>query len=118
MPGITGVNNSIPAAGTRRAGRGGRETPVSVKELPYGNGAIVTETPQMKTKIDAASSSTTYVGHAGNGSLSSDAVWRIQRITVIGTVTTIEWAGVTKSDGVYYGTFENVWDNRTSLTYG
>ena len=52
-----------------------------------------------------------YVGEAVIGSTASQAVWRISRIT-IGTadVTTTKYA-----DGNNY--FDNVWDDRESLTY-
>lgn len=50
----------------------------------------------------------TYIGEAAPGSATSAAVWRIQRIT--NADSTIEWA-----DGD--GDFNNVWDNRASLSY-
>lgn len=53
----------------------------------------------------------TYVGEADPGSLPSDPVWRIKRISDDGSeFITIQWAG-----GV--ATFSQIWDNRTSLTY-
>lgn len=62
------------------------------------------------TKVDEVDSSTTYVGWAASGTASSSASWKIQKISVSGTVTTIEWA-----DGNQL--FDNVWDNRASLSY-
>lgn len=49
-----------------------------------------------------------YVGKAIVGSATSGAVWQVQRITQADT--TIVWA-----DG--NGSFDNIWDNRASLSY-
>ncbi len=49
-----------------------------------------------------------YVGKAAMGSATSSAVWQIQRITQADT--TVIWA-----DGD--AAFNNVWDNRASLSY-
>lgn len=52
-----------------------------------------------------------YVGEAATGSATSSAVWKIYRITNSGTASiTKRWA-----DG--NDLFDNVWDNRASLTY-
>lgn len=52
----------------------------------------------------------TYVGEADPGSLTSAAVWRVKRITDDGTeFTTVQWAGT--------GVFDQIWDDRASLTY-
>ncbi len=61
-------------------------------------------------KVDVVDSTTTYLGEAAFNSQTSSAVWRINRITTVGTVTTIDWA-----DG--NDEFDNVWDNRASLSY-
>jgi hypothetical protein len=61
-------------------------------------------------RIDEPSATITYVGEADGGSLDSDAVWRIKKITVSGAVTKVEWAnGIAK--------YENIWDNRATYTY-
>ena len=65
---------------------------------------------QLKTLIDEASATVTYVGVAAPNALTSVAVWRIQKIVVSGTVTSILWA-----DG--NNKFDNIWDDRASLTY-
>ncbi len=60
-------------------------------------------------RLDEASATITYVGEAQAGSLTSAASWRVKRIsTASGTVIT--WA-----DG--NTNFDNVWDNRASLSY-
>lgn len=69
------------------------------EELPYD------------TEIDDAGSGVVYIGQADPGSAKSSAVWRIRRITTVGTATTVDWAGGE-------ATFVNIWDDRTSLTYG
>jgi len=61
-------------------------------------------------KIDQASATVTYIGQAAPGTATSAASWRIQRMSVSGTVTTLEYA-----DGDL--NFNNVWDNRAALTY-
>ena len=62
-------------------------------------------------KVDSTSTpNTCYVGYAEIGALSSDAVWRImQVVTASGDVETSYANG--SSD------YENIWDNRTGLSY-
>lgn len=65
---------------------------------------------QLEFKVDEVDSSTKYVGFAAPGTATSEAKWQIQKISVSGTV----------KSGVYADrntNFDNVWDNRTSLTY-
>lgn len=61
---------------------------------------------------DVTTTSMTYVGVAPIGTLTSAASWQIKRIDESGTPTTlvIKWA-----DG--NDTYDNVWDNRASLSY-
>lgn len=63
-----------------------------------------------KPIIDEYDSNTTYIGYAGFGAITSDAVWQIKKIVKNGTVTTISWA-----DGD--DRYDNIWNNRTALTY-
>lgn len=64
-------------------------------------------------RTDEQVSGTTYVGKAHPGAATSDAVWQISRVVVTTTLpitTTITWAdGNTNTD--------NIWDNRTGLSY-
>lgn len=62
------------------------------------------------TLIDEVDSNTTYIGTAKYGSTGDQAVWRIRRVLVTGTVTEISFA-----DGD--DEFDNIWDNRVSLNY-
>jgi len=59
---------------------------------------------------DTSTPNMTYVGYAALGSAGSAAVWRIKRIDET-TGMTITWADSNDS-------FDNIWNNRTSLTYG
>jgi len=61
-------------------------------------------------RIDEVSSSLQYFGFALVGSLGSAAVWKISRLSVSGTVTSIE-----NADGNM--NYDNIWDNRASLAY-
>jgi hypothetical protein len=71
---------------------------------------VETRSMAMKIALDEVSSTVTYVGEAITGTALSAASWRIKRISVTGTVTLIEWA-----DG--NGSFDNIWNNRASLSY-
>jgi predicted ribonuclease YlaK len=72
--------------------------------------SIETRSMAMKTLVDESSATLTYVGEAATGTTLSAALWRIKRITVSGTITTIEWANGN-------GSFANIWNNRASLSY-
>jgi hypothetical protein len=60
--------------------------------------------------VDEASSTVTYQAWAPPGTATASAGWRIRKITVSGTVTSITWAD---GDALY----NNVWDNRAGLSY-
>jgi len=62
------------------------------------------------TQIDEASATVTYVGKAATGAATASAVWQIQRLTTTGADLAVTWA-----DGD--SNYNNVWDNRTSLSY-
>lgn len=61
-------------------------------------------------QFDPASSTDNYLGIAPIGSATSAAVWQIRKITVLNGAVSIQWA-----DGNHL--FDNVWDDRTSITY-
>lgn len=65
---------------------------------------------QLLTNVDEASASITYVGKALFGTATSAASWQIIKIEVTGNVTEVAAA-----DGDL--NFDNVWDNRASLSY-
>ncbi len=62
------------------------------------------------TRIDEVSSSLTYIGEAAVGVSESDPKWRIFRITVSGTVTSIQYANGNTN-------WNSVWADRASLSY-
>lgn len=64
---------------------------------------------QLTLRFDDANSPTLYLGEAAPGSAETDPVWRIQRIDTTGIVS-FKWAGGSSA-------FNQVWANRTSLTY-
>lgn len=66
--------------------------------------------PDQKTLIDEPDANTTYIGAAKMGASTSDAVWQITKISISGTVTTFAYA-----DGD--DNYDNIWDNRTELSY-
>lgn len=61
-------------------------------------------------QVDEASATVTYRGWAAPGTATSAASWRIQKISVSGTVTSITWA-----DGNI--NMDNIFDNRATLSY-
>ncbi len=63
-----------------------------------------------KILIDEVDANTTYIGKAKHGTNTSDAQWQIKKISVSGTVTSISFANGDDA-------FNQIWDNRTSLSY-
>ena len=61
-------------------------------------------------RVDVADTTTTYVGEASPKVSEASAFWKIKKISTSGNITSITWA-----DG--NDEFDNVWDNRVSLTY-
>lgn len=69
----------------------------------------VQEVP-MVVNIDEASATVTYFGYAKPGTATSDAFWRIKKITESGTTTITTFANGAD-------TFVNVWNDRLTLAY-
>ena len=61
-------------------------------------------------KLDEVSDTVFYVGEAAISASESAAVWRIKKIAISGTTLSVLWA-----DGDQL--FNNVWDDRLSLSY-
>ncbi len=62
------------------------------------------------TRIDEVSATVTYVGKTLPGNLTSASTWQIQKISIVGTETIVDFAeGNSK--------FDKIWDNRLSLSY-
>lgn len=56
--------------------------------------------------VEQAASNVQYIGRAEPGSLDSDPVWQIYRVSTVGNITTTEYA-----DG---GNYDLIWDSRTT----
>lgn len=64
----------------------------------------------MAIRLDESAASPQYVGFAAIGSSNSAAVWQIRRLVKSSGITSITWAD---GDELY----DNIWDDRASLTY-
>lgn len=73
--------------------------------------AVVKAAEEVYTTVidNTSTANVTYMCEAPVGSLTSAAVWRCQKIDSGSTPNTIKWAGT--------GDFDQIADNRTSLTY-
>jgi hypothetical protein len=79
----------------------------------YGLGVRVigTGSTALTIQYDDAGSSVTYIGKAAPGSATSSALWQIMKLDEASSPDfSLKWA-----DG--NGNFDNIWDNRSSLTY-
>lgn len=95
---------------TNVAGKESLDVNVTALTLTAEDDKIETRSIPMKTALDEASATVTYVGEAATGTATGSASWRIKRLTQSGTVLLIEWA-----DG--NGNFDNIWNNRALLSY-
>lgn len=84
--------------------------PVPISGSVTGTVTANSTSIEYKTMIDEASSTVTYIGKAAAGGSLSSAIWQIKRLSVSGNVTTIDHA-----DG--NTNYDNIWDNRASLSY-
>lgn len=71
---------------------------------------IIKKTEKIEYDDDKTANNKEYFGWAKIGSATSAAVWKIMRITYTGNDFVIEWC-----DGDFL--YNNVFDNRASLTY-
>jgi hypothetical protein len=85
-------------------------TDLDIRNIDYLFDDITTYDPTLSVRIDEVNKNLIYIGKATIGSLTSSAVWQIQRVTTTGSVTATLWA-----DG--NANFDNIWDNRAVLTY-
>lgn len=76
-------------------------------DVSTGRRLKYTQRVPLDVMVDEPVTGTTYVGEANHGTATSSALWRIKKIVVSGTVTSIRYAG--------NGKFDQVWDNRASL---
>lgn len=61
-------------------------------------------------RVDQATSTEMYVGEAPIGSSEVASVWRIKKLLSTDSTISLSWADGNQA-------FDNVWGNRTSLTY-
>ena len=90
---------------------GGAGTDVVVTNFPdiqSISGTVVS--PSYAKQYDEVSSSLAYLGMASAGTSNSSALWQIQKLSFTGNSVSITWA-----DG--NANFDNVWNNRASLSY-
>lgn len=76
-----------------------------------GLGQVHRLAPALNTQVDAVTDLLLYIGKAPIGTLTNEAKWQVRKLTLtsLGGVL-MQWA-----DG--NGDFDNVWDNRASLSY-
>lgn len=75
------------------------------------SGRVLTATSaEEASRIDEPSSSITYLGYARQGAATSQPIWKIKKIEVVGTETIVSYAG----DGKQHN---QIWDDRAILTY-
>lgn len=72
--------------------------------------SILTALNDYSVQYEEASSTVTYVGFAAPGSSTASAVWRIFRITTTSTTLIKVFADGNRN-------YDNIWDNRASLSY-
>ncbi len=83
------------------------------QELPTGDSVVGTtseEDTMYAKQIDFVGETVIYKGEAVPGSLTSASVWRVRKLTLTGDDVAETWA-----DGD--SNFDNVWDDRVSLSY-
>jgi hypothetical protein len=86
----------------------GTLTDYSVKTLDIGSAKVQFFTPEVFSVRMDEGSTYVYIGHAIPGASTADDVWRIQRLTVASNA-------IVFADG--NSNFDNIWDNRASLSY-
>lgn len=62
------------------------------------------------TRVDVASSTTTYLGKAAPSTLTSQPLWQVVRLTT-------DPSGSLIKQYAAGGSYNQIWDNRASLTY-
>jgi len=61
-------------------------------------------------QFDYSAAGTVYIGTAPSGSATSASVWQIKKLTYSSTAALVQFANGLDA-------FDQIWDNRTSLTY-
>lgn len=104
----------VPVVDSAVVSGGASQITVTVQNIDTPNEALCLVTNPIDilkaTRVDVTGvGGVTYRGYALAGSLDANPVWAIQRETVTGGITVVEWAG---------GEFANsyVWNDRASIT--
>ncbi len=63
-----------------------------------------------QVKFDGDSATVQYIGESSFGTATSSPTWRISRLSYVGSSFTLEYADSNDN-------FDNIWDNRASLSY-
>jgi hypothetical protein len=102
-------------------------TPTSQRYIPVSNDeidhhknaamAVAVYGGVSKILVDEADPNSVYVGEAAPGSAEADPKWRIKRIVISGTLTTITWAHDPVEGVGTAGRAQFVWNDRTVLNY-
>lgn len=74
----------------------------------YNGRGSGSSTPLAK-RIDTASGFS-YLGEAAIGTSPTSPLWRVKRVSILAGTATVLWASG--------GNFNQIWDNRLTLTYG
>jgi hypothetical protein len=72
--------------------------------------AVTDESTIYFVAVDEVNKNLSYIGKSVIGSSQAGAVWQISRLQTTGTVTLLQYADGDNS-------FDNIWNNRASLTY-
>lgn len=79
-------------------------------DVSNGRRLKYTQNVPLKKIIDEASATVTYIGEAVPSATTSQALWRIKKIDSTTNPTTVFFADANDN-------FDNVWNDRSSLTY-
>ena len=111
---ITSIDNAQLVAGTLTLTGGATQPKFFLKESQFLRivpGLVVVNQDAVELlRTDVAGAGVTYNGYALTGTLNTANSWKIARVTVVGAITTIEYA-----DG--NSGFDNIWNDRATLTY-
>ena len=92
------------------AGKKALDVNIADITLNKDNDSVTSQSFEEKKLIDEVSESLTYIGSAAPGTSTSLSAWKISRLQITGSITALEFADGNKQ-------YDNVWDNRASLSY-
>jgi hypothetical protein len=109
------VSTSNPLPVTMAGGGGGATSDNQLEMIGYLDDILAeiqsdTANKTLTVRLDEVSDTLFYVGKAVVGSVDANAVWQIVRYTQTGVILKSEYANGAEA-------FNQIWNNRTSLTY-